>query len=62
MRRSTADAILTAYRENAKPNLPANAAVSTRVPLLVNFSLGDLIALERSIEEIDRIMPETNKA
>lgn len=62
MQRSMADAILKSYRENAEPNLPEGLPRNTKVPLLVDFQLGDLLSLKRSIEEIDRMMPHTNNA
>ncbi len=42
------DAILSAFAEYAKPNLPDGLPDSHVVPLLVQFRLGDLRALERA--------------
>ena len=53
MRRSLADAILAAFEQYAKPNLPADMPDNTPVPLLVNFKLGDLRSLERGIKSIN---------
>ena len=62
MQRSMADAILKSFRENAEPNLSEGLPRDTKVPLLVDFRLGDLLSLKRSIEEIDRMMPHANRA
>jgi hypothetical protein len=62
MQRSMADAILKSYRENAEPNLPEGLPRDTKVPLLVDFRLGDLLSLKRSIEETDRMKPYANRA
>lgn len=62
MRRSLADAILKAYAEYAKPNLPDGLPDSHNVPLLVQFKLGDLRSLERGINSIDEALPRTKSA
>lgn len=62
MQRSMADAILKSQRENAEPNLPLDSPRDTRVPLLVDFRLGDLLSLKRTIEQIDQMTPHANKA
>jgi hypothetical protein len=62
MRRSLADAILKAYAEYAVPNLPEGMPPDTSVPLLVEFRLGDLQALKRSIARIDEMLPHTTQA
>ena len=62
MRRSLADAILKSFNEYAVPNLPSDMPDSTKVPLLIDFTLGDLRSLKRSIEGIDRMLPRANKA
>lgn len=62
MRRSFADAILKAYRETARPNIPAEATPTMRVPLLVDFELDDLQWLDRSMTELDTMLPPTDKA
>jgi hypothetical protein len=62
MQRSMADAILKSYRENAEPNLPEGMPGNTKVPLLVDFRLDDLLLLKRGIEQIDRMTPHATRA
>ena len=61
MNRRIADAILKVYREVAEPEIPGEAPNSMTVPLLVDFKLGDLKALDRTISEVDSGLP-TDKA
>lgn len=57
MRRSLADAILKSYAEFAEPNLPSDLPDNHPVQILVNFRLGDLRSLKRTLESVDRMAP-----
>ena len=62
MRRSLADAILKAFSHYAKPNLSDDMPDHTPIPLLVNFTLGDLRSLERGIQTTDEYNARATRA
>jgi hypothetical protein len=61
MRRSLADAIIKAYDDIAE-NIPPEAPDSMNTPLLVNFRLGDVRALKRTISNVDRLTKTATSA
>lgn len=61
MRRSLADAILKEF-EDKKRFLSDDLPNATKVPLLVDFTLGDLRSLERGIKSVDSMKMQTTNA
>lgn len=51
MKSTVADAIIAAY-ENIKHHIPEDAPDNTACPLLVQFKLGDVRSLVRSIKSL----------
>lgn len=62
MRKTMADAICKAYGEFVVKNIPDDLPDGTNIPLLVNFKLGDLRALELQMAQVDANLPPLNAA